>query len=462
MLRSDSLSRVSVVIPTYNRSKLLRLTVESVLAQTYPNIEIIVVDDGSTDDTAAVMEQYAGRVTYIKENHGCGGRRIGLLAASGDYINFLDHDDLMMPTKVERQVQVLDSYPEIGLVHCGYYHIDEDGNRLEKISFLPDGTLKELVCSNSIWSGAPLIRRQCLAEIDGYYDWGMWLDIAQAGYRFTCIQEPLGAYRILPGSEMSNVSKMERIAFATLDRVFADPQLPAEVLAVKDTAYGNTRFWISCRYYEAGQWDAAQRNLAEAIALRPNLLEHPADFLDHLSEDVLSAQRLGNPINFVEDVFDHLPACAESLRSLRSHLLGRVYAGLALRSYARGGIAEAKCQLAKGIELAPAMFERTDGFAELLAHYAWKLPVSQPFDFVDAVLQNLPGGAQRLERVRSRVIADLNIACAFQDYSAGRRHLVTRRVLAGLRYRPSWFKNRGVISIFLKSLMGLPSREHTL
>lgn len=467
----DSSSSVSVIIPTYNQSKLLRVTIESVLAQTYPNVEIIVVDDGSTDDTAEVMAQYTGRVIYVRREINQGGkgtRRTGFRVASGEYINFLDHDDLFMPTKLERQVQVLDSRPEIGVVHCRYYHIDVEGNLLDRVWALPQGEiLKELVNGCFIWSGAPLIRRECLDEL-GFLagswslDWEMWLRIAQGGYLFACVQEPLGAYRILPGSGMSDVAMVEHDSLAALDGVFADPQLPAEVITVRDTAYGNARFWISCRYYEAGQWDDAQRNLAEAIALRPNLLEHPKDFLAHFTEEALSARRLGDPIKFVEGVFDHLPACAERLRPFRSYLLGRVYAGLALKSYTHGNIAEAKRQLSEGLKLAPSMFEQTDDFADLLASYAVRLPVGEPLEYVETVFQNLPLGAQRLQRGRSRVVAGVNIAYAFLDYFAGRRGLVVRRVLTGLRYRPSWFANRGVVSILLKSLMRLPGSGHNL
>lgn len=96
MPESPGLPRGSVIIPTYNRSKLVRLTLESVLAQTYPNIEIIVVDDDSTDDTATVMEQYAGRITYIKQDNQGADRAVktGIQDASGEYIGVLDHDDL--------------------------------------------------------------------------------------------------------------------------------------------------------------------------------------------------------------------------------------------------------------------------------------------------------------------------------------------------------------------------------
>lgn len=342
----DSLVLVSVIIPAYNRSKLLRLTVESVLAQTYPHIEIIVVDDGSTDDTATVMEQCAGRITYIKQaNQGVGAaRNTGLRVAAGEYINFLDHDDLFMPTKIERQVQVLDARPEIGLVHCRYYQIDEDGNRLDEVGLLPEGeVLKELVFECFVWLGGPLIRRQCFDQV-GLFDeeswipdWDMWLRFALAGHQFACIQEPLGAYRILPDSAIADVAKMKHAAFAILDRVFADRQLPADVVALKEQVYAMGLFWLSCRYYATGHWEDARRNLTESLTLRPQLLEHPEDLLQLLCNGA-SDPRVANPVKFITDVLEHLPPEADSLRAYRPQLVSQVAQVCAKRAIRHYGV----------------------------------------------------------------------------------------------------------------------------
>ena len=93
--------QVSVVIPTYNQARFVAATVESALAQTYPNVEIIVVDDGSTDDTQAVLSAYRGTVHCIyQQNKGlAGARNTGFLASRGDYLLFLDSDDLMHPVR---------------------------------------------------------------------------------------------------------------------------------------------------------------------------------------------------------------------------------------------------------------------------------------------------------------------------------------------------------------------------
>jgi glycosyltransferase involved in cell wall biosynthesis len=100
---------VSAIIPTYNRAKLVREAVDSVLAQTYPNVEVIVVDDGSTDDTQAQLRQYGNRIRVIAQSNAgpAAARNRGIAAASGDLISFLDSDDLWLPQKLERQVALL-------------------------------------------------------------------------------------------------------------------------------------------------------------------------------------------------------------------------------------------------------------------------------------------------------------------------------------------------------------------
>src|SRR5919112_808436 len=115
---------VSVVVPSYNYGHLIRETLESLAAQTYEHWECVVVDDGSKDDTRAVVEAYAAgdpRVRYVWQENARQGaaRNNGLRHSSGDYFQFLDADDLLEPHKFERQVEYLESHPEVDVVYSG-------------------------------------------------------------------------------------------------------------------------------------------------------------------------------------------------------------------------------------------------------------------------------------------------------------------------------------------------------
>jgi glycosyltransferase involved in cell wall biosynthesis len=465
--RKKALSWVSVIITTYNRSNMLPTAVESVLAQTYPAIEIIVVDDGSTDDTKKVMKQYVGRVTYIRQdNQGlAAARNTGIRASSGQYINVLDDDDFFMPTKIERQVQVLDTQPDTALVNCGHYYVNEKGALLYKVIPSPGtDTLKELVCGCFIVAHAPLIRRQCLDEIGlfdqnlpwfGKYceDWDLWLRMARSGYRFVHIQEPLCAYRIHGDSQLTNINKLEQGSFGVLDRVFAVPDLPSEVVAEKSKAYGINHFWTSCRYYAIGEWSDAQRNLTQALTLYPDFAD-PKALIQSLADAALSL-RVEDPIKFATDVFDHLPSCASEILLYRSNSFAQIYAGLAIQNYAANNLTEAKQQLAQAITLDPTILTQPKAFVNLLSHYAMRLPVNSSTQFIETVFQNLPTNAGELRHIRPHALGEVNIAGAFQDYSAGLWLLTVRRILTGVWYRPTWLGNRGILSIFVKSLFGI-------
>jgi len=129
--------KVSVVIPLYNGEKFISDTLKSVLGQTFKNREIIVVDDGSTDRSSEVVMKFNTSVKL----HSCinGGvakaRNFGISLASGKYIALLDHDDLWEPSKLEKQIRILDENPEIGMVVTDIIHVDTQGNPIGKYAF---------------------------------------------------------------------------------------------------------------------------------------------------------------------------------------------------------------------------------------------------------------------------------------------------------------------------------------
>ena len=124
--------RVSVVIPTYNCEQFLDRTIDSALRQTYQDFEIIVVDDGSTDGTQSLVAGYGKAVRYVYQpNQGASAaRNTALSQASGEFIAYLDADDLWLPEKLARQVEFLDAHPACGFVHTEVSVIDEQDNVL--------------------------------------------------------------------------------------------------------------------------------------------------------------------------------------------------------------------------------------------------------------------------------------------------------------------------------------------
>jgi len=171
---------ISVIIPTHNYSKFLPEAVESVLNQTFSDFELIIVDDGSSDDTAAVVEPYLRdcRVRYFyQDNKGLSAaRNAGIKAAKGEFIALLDSDDVWMPTKLERQIQLFKDKPDVALVYCMVEHIDENGKALPHISWphKVGATYRDLMYMPwVVGSGSSVLIRKSIFDEVGLFDEGM-------------------------------------------------------------------------------------------------------------------------------------------------------------------------------------------------------------------------------------------------------------------------------------------------
>lgn len=212
---------VSVVITTYNQAAYIEQTLQSVLEQTYEPVEIIVVDDGSTDDTPLLLAPFAGRVTVIRqENRGvAGSRNRGILAARGELIAFLDGDDLWEADKLSVQVAVARSHPGSGLIVANGVQFDGSGVIADSLIFLPESGRKpgEYIASGSYYeeflgecvvasTSQVMIPARVFAEIglsngmfSGSSDYDLYLRIAER-YDVTFINRSLVRWRYLPTS----------------------------------------------------------------------------------------------------------------------------------------------------------------------------------------------------------------------------------------------------------------------
>ncbi len=165
--------KVSVVIPLYNARDVIRQTVESVLAQTWKDVEIIVIDDGSTDGSGKVVQEFGNRVRLIQqENAGvAAARNRGIQASTGEAIALLDHDDLWHPTKLEKQVRLLEQRPEVGMVITDVAHIDREGRPMGIVGrgYNPSETFARLFVRSYLPTpSAALIRKSVFESVGGF------------------------------------------------------------------------------------------------------------------------------------------------------------------------------------------------------------------------------------------------------------------------------------------------------
>lgn len=200
---------VSIIIPTYNRKEYIQQAIDSVIVQTYPHYEIIVIDDGSTDGTGeALVARYDDRITYYRqENQGESvARNWGINVARGKYVGFLDDDDIYLPRMLEVTIEILEQHPDIGFVSVQYYVTNEAGDILYTplLSNSCDGyiTAEEFLLGDSTVPSNSILRRKVIDQA-GYFDttirYGEDAEFFRkifAQFRAYFLAEPLMAMRV--------------------------------------------------------------------------------------------------------------------------------------------------------------------------------------------------------------------------------------------------------------------------
>ena len=291
--------RVSVIIPSYNHERFLGQAIDSALSQTLRPHEVIVVDDGSTDGTAAVLSRYGDRIQAIRQaNSGVSAaRNAGVARSTGDLLAFLDADDEWRPQKLELQVQAWQADPGLGLVHCGVEDIDGDGQPLREHAQGLSGT--DVAAAMLLFRGPTilgggsgvLIPRAVFDTAGGFdlrlstsADWDLYYRIASQ-YPIAFVPAPLLRYRLHGSNMHGNVRAMEHDMLLAYQKAFADPAAPNQKL--RRRAYGNLHSVLAGSYFVAGQKRDFARHAARSLWLTPDnvsrFLSYPLRRLRRLS-----------------------------------------------------------------------------------------------------------------------------------------------------------------------------------
>jgi glycosyltransferase involved in cell wall biosynthesis len=291
----SSSPKVSIGIPSYNHARFLPATIESVLAQTYPGVELVIVDDGSPDDSFRIAEAYAARhPSRVKVYTHTGRRNMGISAtvnlclekSSGTYYIGLPSDDVLYPDAVERQVAFLERRDDVGFVY-GYADVIDDEGRLTGKRIGVDisasaNPLEHLLRSNDIVGPAIMFRRRCIDEAGAfddsliYSDWEYWFRLL-AHWQIGFIDRPLVKYRVhgyntsvgIParthlGYTLAVMSALRRKAPLIGGAVNAPP-----FLALLDLRLAHL-------FFHVGEEGEAARSLASAFSTHPALREDVA------------------------------------------------------------------------------------------------------------------------------------------------------------------------------------------
>lgn len=384
---------ISIIIPTYNRSHYVQLTIDSALAQTYPNTEVIVVDDGSTDNTEAALQRYGERIRYIKqENQGESvARNVAIEVSQGECVALLDSDDLWQPDKLEKQSALLQNQPEVGLVSCHVGIVNACGDVVSAGPVHPEQqsdkvSLEALVLNSPVHASTILVRKECLDELGGFdttirygEDWDFCLRMASK-YQVGFITGPSLAMLRTHGEAQSRyiISQLEA------QRRFTDWQR------------------------------VIQRN------------------------------------------FEVYEQEGQSLDALRRAALAQIQARIALLDYVHKNYESGIARLRQLLQLDPERWSDGTEMAELVFRHGLALakqdPGDAPLDFVRAFFEHLPPEVMQWRRdYRRKILGRLAIESAFLYYDTLQYSLVSNTVLTGLYNDLKVIRNLGVLSIFFRS-----------
>lgn len=267
---------VSVIIPVFNRAELVGTAIESVLAQTYRNIEIIVINDGSTDNSRAVIHDYADKfpvqvIAVDQVNTGqTRARNNGIRIARGEYIAFLDSDDTWETDKLEHQVPLFKG--NVGLVYCGINEINPDGTLIRTVPCEPGirGNIhRYLLVQNRMTGGSVVVTRKALERV-GLFDetfkaaenWDLWIRISRE-FEADYVDKALVNYLKHPDNMSIDYERMALATWKILQKHLPRTDIEGISKATYDLAYANYHYSIAVMNFSRGDYREARKNFIE-------------------------------------------------------------------------------------------------------------------------------------------------------------------------------------------------------
>ncbi|MEG4488434.1 glycosyltransferase [Microcoleus sp. D2_18a_B4] len=272
---------VSVIIPVYNGSRYIVQAVESALGQTFTNLEIIVVDDGSSDRTQQVLQPYFDRIRYIyQENQGvASARNIACQLAQGEFLAFLDADDYFLPSKLEKQLACFDADPTLDMVQTGWLMVDETGKNIFEMKpwqQAPKLDLESFIIFKCVRPSAMMLRRKWWEKLGGFNDnfplaedLDFALRLALKGCKAVWLEEILTCYRQHNSNIMSSGLPLMKNTEILMKEFFNRPDLPESIRQLKNQEHYLSFKWLAWRMYRDGHLAEMAQCLEKSLQYTP-------------------------------------------------------------------------------------------------------------------------------------------------------------------------------------------------
>lgn len=368
---------VSIIIPAYNQGHFLGAAIESALGQTYPNVEVIVVDDGSTDDTPQVAAGYAGERLRVVRQANAGlsaARNTGIRHARGKFLSYLDSDDQFLPEKIALLMEAMQSDPQIGLVAGQAIPVDEQGNQIGRIFDEPLPAQPErLLLGNPLHVGSVLVRQSWQERagffderLRSYEDWDMWLRLGLLGCGMRFVSRPVSLYRFHGRQMTRDGRQMTTATFAVLDNLFARTDLPQSWLALRPQAYAQAHLRAAAQSFHAAAYEQAHTHLRQAVEHNPQLAVDNGKRLAGQFSAWVELPKTPDPLGFLERIYANLPPDLAMLSAHRGQATGELALRLAFEADQRSDVPAARRLIRRALAIRPAWWFNRGALAVFL------------------------------------------------------------------------------------------------
>jgi glycosyltransferase involved in cell wall biosynthesis len=455
--------KVSVIIPTHNGADFLGEAIQSVLTQTYPHFELIVVNDASPDHTTEVVKQFDdSRLKYFvhETNQGADqARHTALQSSSGEIIALLDQDDYYHPEKLEAHVAFLDNHPDIGFTYNARFELNYSATTIRDLWRPPrDISLADLVLWFPLSPSDVVLRR----------NWALQMDLAGgsrgaeilhfghlflAGCKFASVDRALNYRRYHSGRIIRNLAGACQSELNNQVKIFADPRCPADVLALRDIAHMNIYMYWSYLAFAQNETALGQELIRNAVRLKPFIVENtPCDLVTHFLINTIDDESQ-NHETLLQKVLTQLPPEIAGLSEQTNWAAAQGY----LLKGARAIVWDRPEDGRRHFEQAASLGARVDGFfmnslTQQLLDFEVEFGAEAAQNVLRAVIPYLEdlGGRASIRSLNSRY----SVNRAFHSYRVGEYAGVPTTILQAIASDPQYLTNRGVLSILFRSSVG--------
>lgn len=459
---------VSVIITTYKGSEYLGETIDSVLAQTYPHFELIIVDDSSPDNTKSIVGSYSDpRIRYLCHERNLGANQAwqtGLNVANGDLIACLDQDDLFHPHKLQAHVDLFRKQPDVGFAYNGRFEMDHSGS-VEDIwqppvevgladlvmgfPFAPSDMVlrRDWALTDGIWDDAYCLRsghKLLLNGVEIVYCSRLYF----AGCKFAGIPRALNYRRRYSNRIFENLLLGCKQDLVCQNVVFGDPRCPEQIRAIQPQAFLNTYLAWASLAFRQGEIDAGRQFLLEAARCNPTLATSQARML---VESLMYGSLVHDHEELLRRIFSVLPLTLSNAETQLEWAIGRGSVLQGTKALMWGQDEKGRSQLRRAIELHAELDDQLIGcLATHLLNYQREFGSSATDKLLRKWRPHLVqmGNWRRFRKLRAQYRA----ACAFRLFHEGRYAGVTAHVLQAMVNNARYVLDRGMLSILAHSM----------